>query len=172
MNKKTFFEVNPGQLLIEVLIAIGLISLLVASVVPLIYSSSNAIQNQAKVSQATGLAKQTIDATKAIEEEKWDNLYSPLGTSNKGQANLYHVSSASGSWQLVAGPEDIVLDHSTYNCSLVIDNVSRSASGDIESIYNNSDDDASTQKITAKVTVPGSRPIVITEYFTHWQKTN
>src|SRR3989339_213573 len=65
------------------------------------------------------------------------------------QMSLQSAEVQGGKWVLVAGSENVTINSEAYARFLVVDNVSRdSSSGDIESTYNTSNDDPSTQKIT------------------------
>ncbi|AKM82344.1 TPA: hypothetical protein DD449_04595 [Candidatus Berkelbacteria bacterium] len=174
MNKKCnlFFHLkSPGQLLVEVVLSVGLIALLVAAVVPLVLSSTKAMRDQEKVSQASLLGKETLDTVRAIKEEDWNSIYLPLGTSSKGSVNLYHTELISDKWQLVTGEESVTLDGNNFQRSLIIENVSRTGSngsGEIEPNYNSLRDDPSTQKITVTVGGFGGSPIVLVEFVSRW----
>jgi len=161
---RSYNHQRPGQLLVEVLIGIGIIAILIAGIIPLILSSTNVSSREAKNTVASLLAKEQIEAAKAIQEEDWNSIYS----ANKGIANPYHLVVSSGKWKLESPAETVNLNGINFTKSIAIYNVSRTGSngaGNIEPIYTPARDDPSTQKVVATVTGFGVLPITITEYF-------
>ena len=162
---------KSGQLLIEVLIGISILAILMTAIIPLLLTSSMGVAKSQKDETATFLAKEQIEAARALKEQDWNNIYFPLNTSNKTIFNPYHLVLNGSSWQLATGPEDITQNGVTFRRSIMIDNVSRSSSngaGNIESSYTASRDDPSTQRVRSIVTATGGTPITITEYFSRW----
>lgn len=167
----TKFQKISGQILVEAIISVGLIGILVAAVVPLTLTSVNANSGKSKNAQAAMLAKEEIDAAKAIKEEDWNNIYFPLNTSNKGATYPYHLEVNEGKWQLVAGEETVTQNNINFKRFLIIENVERTeknGAGEI-SITGTGFDDPSTQKITVSVCDFAPTPILVTEYVTRWQ---
>ncbi len=162
------FKFKKGQLLVEVLVGIGIMAILVSAILPLILTSTNATIRENKNSIAVSLAKEQIEAVKAVKEENWNNLYSV----SKGTD--YYPKIDAGKWQLASGIETIPLNGLTFQRSIKVDNVSRTdlnGAGNIESIYNQSRDDPSTQKVTSTVTSEQMVAISIIEYMSHWKSS-
>lgn len=163
---------NSGQLLVEVIISIGLIAVMIAAVIPLVMSGVNASSKENEKFIATLLVKEQIEAVKNIKEGDWNEIYFPAGTTNKGLTNFYHPEVSAESWVLASGKENIIKNNMKFTRFLTIENVSRTglnAAGEIESTYNPSKEDPSTQRITSVVTLANSQNIVIVEYFSHYK---
>jgi len=161
-------RLKSGQLLVEVLISITLVAILIAALIPLILSTTSASTKENKNTVASLLAKEQIEAAQALKEEDWNKIYFPLDTSNKGATNPYHLVLSAGKWQLAAGIETVNLNGIDYQKSIRIENISRTGpngAGDI----GGTNDDPSTQKITATVADFGALPINIVEYFTRFK---
>ena len=103
-DKASAHGAKSGQLLVEVLIGIGIISILIAGIIPLILSSTNVSGREAKNTTASLLAKEQIEAAHAIQEEDWNSIYS----ADKGVAN--HLVVSGGKWKLESGAETVNLN--------------------------------------------------------------
>ena len=164
------FKFKKGQLLVEVLVGIGIMAILVSAILPLMLTSTNASIRENKNSIAISLAKEQIEATKAVKEENWNNLYSVT----KGADYYPEIDINTGKWKLTSGVETIPLNGLTFQRSIKVDNVSRTdlnGTGNIESTYQQSRDDPSTQKVTSTVTSEQMAAISITEYMSHWKSS-
>jgi|GEM_PF-699116 len=165
---------KKGQILVEIIIGVGVIAFVLAGIIPLFLIGIRGGAESWRTDSARLLAQEAIVAVKALKMENWNNLYRPLGTNNKGPNYPYHILKNANSWSLAAGVEPITLNNITFNRQIQIDNVSRTGdngAGNLETSYNPSRDDPGTQKITVKVSWPGSPGIELTEYLTRWQNS-
>lgn len=156
-----------GVILIELLLALSILTVVGGLVTTVFYAGQRSGNTAIQRTQAVQLAQEEIDAAKAVAEENYFTFYSLL----KGSANPYHPVIAAGAWTLSTGTENVTLDSRTFTRKIVIDNVSRDGSGNIESVYSSGNDDPSTQKMTATVSVTGQSDIVLTDYYTRWRNT-
>lgn len=166
---KFFSKFRKAQLLVETIIGIGLVTLVLTAIIPLFLVGVKAGSESWKIENARFLAQETMEATKALKEENWNNIYRPLSTANKGAENIYQVAKSGNAWTLAAGEETVNLNGLDFSRSLTIENVSRTGlngAGDIENSYNPLRDDPSTQKITVMATWSGSAGITLVNYFT------
>lgn len=153
-----------GQVLFEILLAIAVLVGVVAVSVELSQVSLQSAKTAGERTQATNLAREVVEAMRAISAENWMNLYGVI------KGNQYHPEIQNGAWILVAGAENIIINGETYTRYLMVDNVSRNQlTGDIELTYDISNNDPSTQKITAFVEKYNIPSISYFEYITRWR---
>jgi len=156
-----------AQILVETIIGVGVVSLVLSAIIPLFLIGIKAAGESWKQDSARFLASEVLEQAKALKEENWNNLYRPLGTNNKGDANPYHLIKNVDKWELAAGTENISLDSLSFVRQITIDNVSRTGTngaGELEETYTASRDDPQTQKITTRVSWENSA-IEIIDYF-------
>ncbi|MBI4281427.1 type II secretion system protein, partial [Candidatus Uhrbacteria bacterium] len=156
-----------GVILIELMLALGLLTIIGGLITMTLYSGERAGVSALKRTQSVQLGREAMDAAKAVAEEDYYTFYS----FSKGSGNPYYPVISASKWTLTTGSETIALDGENYVRTIVIDNVSRDGSGNSESVYNASNDDPSTQKITVTVTHTGTPNVVLTDYYTRWRNT-
>lgn len=155
---------EKGSLLFELLIGVAIITVIITISAQAVYVSLVSNKKSGEKDQAVALLKETIEATRAVAEGRWQDLYSL----SKGSTHYYPTLS-NGAWTLAAGDEVITGTAAQFTRYVTIDNVSRDTSTRaIESTYTGSRDDAGTQKITAVVTW-GGNTLSASEYFFRWQ---
>ena len=133
-----------GQSLIEVVIAmsIGVIMIAVSSgTIVLVLQSNQLSQNNQTASE---LAVALADNLSVLTESNWHNIYDL----NKGSGNKYYIATSSGVLTIQSGEERIIVDGIQFARYFYAENVSRDSGGNIESVYNASNDDPSAQKAT------------------------
>lgn len=165
---------KKGQILVETIIGVGVIAFVLSGIIPLFLVGIRGGSESWRTDSARLLASEAMAAAKALKMENWNNLYRPLGTNNKGPSNPYHAINNSNTWSLASGAEPITVNNLTFIRQIQIDNVSRTGNngaGNLETSYNPSRDDPGTQKITVKVSWPGSAGIELTDYLSRWQNT-
>ncbi len=165
---------KKGQILVETIIGVGVIAFVLAGIIPLFLVGIRGGSESWRTDSARLLAAEAMAAAKALKMENWNNLYRPLGTNNKGSSNPYHAINNANSWSLAAGDEQITINNLTFNRQIQIDNVSRTGNngaGNIETTYNPGRDDPGTQKITVKVTWPGSAGIELVNFLGRYQNS-
>ena len=159
-----------GQSLIELVIAfgIGIAMLGVASGALFLVLRSSQLAEQHE--SAAQLASSLTQNLSSLTEANWHNLYGL----NKGSANHYWAATSSGALVIQSGDQQIIASNTSYTVYFYVDNVSRGANGDIEAVYSGSNDDPSTQKVTAVASwsIGGSVPNVTqVSYLTRWRNS-
>lgn len=163
----------------ELLIAIAVGVTLVALGSQLLSVSLNSSKNTKERDEAMGLAQEGMEAARAIirgndgVSQGWNRIYLPPdgtghASSAKGVSNFFHPEIISDQWQLVSGSEEISLAGETYTRKIIIENVSRDASKEVEAVYNSANDDPTTQKVTVIVSKTGAPDAIITTYFSRF----
>lgn len=160
-------RLESGQSLIELVVALGVgVAMLgVASGGLFVVLRSSQLSQQYET--ASALVTALTDNAAALGEKKWHNLYDL----NKGSASHYFVATSTGQLAVQGGDQQTDINSTAYTVYFYVDNVSRDVSGNIESIYNQANDDPSTQKITAIASwnISGSSPNVASvAYLTRW----
>lgn len=164
-----------GQLLAEVLISMAFVTVIVAAGAQLFLVGGTSSKSATERNVAQGLIQETLDAARAVAESRWLNMYKPpSGDSDpitaKGSVNHYHVQISGSSWALISGDENVTMNGIQYTRYFYIENVSRDpTTRAIESVYNASNDDPSTQKITIVASWQGAAPITASEFITRWR---
>ncbi|MDO8429961.1 MAG: 6-bladed beta-propeller [bacterium] len=157
-----------GQSLIEVVIAmaIGVIMIAVSSgTIALVLQSNQLSQNNQTASE---LAVALADNLSVLTESNWHNIYDL----NKGSGNKYYIATSSGVLVIQSGEEQIIVDGIQFARYFYAENVSRNSGGNIESVYNVSNDDPSTQKATLVTNwiINGSNSVTAYSiYLTRWR---
>mgnify|MGYP001569458965 CR=1 FL=1 len=161
------FQLQKGQVLFEILLAVGVIVSVVAISVQLTQTSLQSADTAGDRTVMINLARESFESVRAISTEKWQNLH------NVTKGNQYHLEVQGGKWVLIAGSENVILGGETYVRYLVVDNVSRDpSSGDIEGVYHASNDDPSTQKVTVTVQKTGLPDFSYYEYVSRWKNAS
>ncbi len=139
---------HKAQILVETIIGVGVIGIVLSGIIPLFMIGIKGGSQSWKAETARFLLQETLDSAKALKQENWNNIY---GTT---KGSHYHVVNSSDTWQRADGDESLTLDNLTYTRYFVVENVSRTGvngAGELETSYEPSRDDPSTQKITARV---------------------
>lgn len=161
---KNIKKSNSGFLLIEIIIAIALIStvfITLLGVGVLVINVSGTIQKQ---TQADSLIKDELEALRNFRDgTTWAT--NGLGVINTGSSNPYHMVINSNKWTIVSGAETAGI----FTRKIIFDDVSRDASGNIDDIYNVSRNDADTIKVTVVITWL-DKTIQNIMYLTNWKQ--
>lgn len=171
----TFFKTQKGSLLIEALISIAIVSIILTIGAQIILASLKSDKLSSEKNIALGLAEEAFEAMNNIAMENWQNIYKPPGgagneVTSKGAANHFYPQKVDGRWALTSGDNQASVDGINFVVYVNIDNVSRDAiTRDIESAYNSSNDDPSTQKISVFVTKVGGEQISLNDYISRWR---
>jgi prepilin-type N-terminal cleavage/methylation domain-containing protein len=166
-NNKPFSAFQgKGFSIIEVLIAISLITIAFINFLGIVSFSLKSARFVKRVNQANFLAQETVEATRSFRDNAtWgsDGLGGLLVDTDY-YPSLTAVNTPS--WSMTLGQEVI----GDFSRKVVFYKVSRDpVSFDIESVYNSSNDDPNTRKAVATVYFD-SRSIELTTYFTNWQE--
>lgn len=140
--KKLYFQ--QGQFIIELLITIGLTSIMLPALLTGFFSVRSSTLSQDQKLQAVSYLKEAVEAVRIVRNNSWSQV-ATNGT--------FHPIISGSSWILVSGTEVI----SPYNFSrqIVIDNVYRDLNGTI--VTTGGTLDSSTKKVT--VTVSWNAPV-------------
>jgi len=126
----------PGQLLIELLLAMAIFALMVPAVIAgLVTSNQSDTLNQRRI-EATAIANEMNEALRVIREGAWANV---------ATAGTYHVESAAPTWSLVANAQTL----DGFTRTVVISDVQRDANGLI--VDSGGTNDPSTRRIVTTV---------------------
>lgn len=166
------FQISPGNkgfVFLEILIAVALISLVFMLLLGIGFSSVSLATSIQKAALADSLIKEELEAVRSFREGTvWAT--DGLGTMTVGSANPYYLSLDATvnppKWKLNSGTETV----GEFTRSLVFDNVSRDPlTQNIETIYNASNNDSDTRKITVTVTL-GAKTYQVISYLTNWNQ--
>ena len=157
---------KKGSLLLELLISMSLLGIIIFAGADAVYLSMKSSQASRERDVGTTLANESLEAVRAVSEEKWQNIYSL----NKINEQHYHVTQSEGKWIIVSDNEIVNFNGKNYTRYVTISNVSRSPdSRNIEDIYISSNDDPSTQKVSVTVISPEGYNTTISGYFFRWK---
>lgn len=171
---------TSGQLLMEILLAIAVLTGIATIVAGLITTSSRSSEFAQGELIGTRLAEEAAEIVRTISQSNdsfsqgWNLLYLPPdGNGNaitsKGTSNPYHSIQSGGKWVLVSGEESITLSDKNFQRKIIIENVSRDpVSETIETSYTASHDDPATQKVTVVVSTPSFPPIQVIFYLSRY----
>jgi type II secretory pathway pseudopilin PulG len=154
-----------GQLLLEVLLAIGVIAILAVLGAQLIFSSKKSNQTAENKDIALGLADQTLNAVQAAAVSDWSSIYNLT----KGSNYLYHPIQSSGQWVVASNSENVSVNGVIYTRSFYVQNVGRDSNGNI--VLSGGTEDPSTQQIIVSVSWPGGNTVTENGYVTRWRNT-
>ncbi|KKT97869.1 MAG: hypothetical protein UX00_C0007G0129 [Microgenomates group bacterium GW2011_GWB1_45_17] len=133
-----------GQMLVEVLLALAIMSLVLPALLTGIVATREGKPQQMQRLQATAFMREATEAVRSVRERSW------AGIATNGQ---YHPEFSGGLWNLVSGGETF----SGFSRSIDVSSVYRDASNTIAA---NGTLDPSTKKII--VTVSWTTPRVTT----------
>lgn len=145
---KNSFKSERGQSLVEVLIGISLAAILIGSAVIAIALTLRSNVQSKNIQTAVLLNNELLDRIAIFGEANWHNIY------NLNKGSPYHLEPSESSFAALNSPETLPpIDGMAFNRQFVVENVSRnSANDDIEAVYDLTNDDPSTQKITITAT--------------------
>lgn len=148
---------NSGSILLEALISIIIIGLIFSVLLDIGILSLKTSASIEKITKADFLLKEAIESVRSFRDgTDWSS--NGLGLVSAGTSNPYKSN-------LTPGTETIGI----FTRKIIFDNVSRNpATKNIESVYNASNNDPYTKKVTAIVNWEAQSAQVIT-YFTNWK---
>ena len=153
-----------GFLMIEIIIAIALISIVFITLLGIGVLTLNVSGSIQKETQADFLTKEEFEALRNFRDGTvWAT--DGLGAVNTGAANPYYLTNNLGHWALVSGTETSGI----FTRKIIFDKVSRdSVTHDIENAYNPTNDDSDTRKVTVIVMWLDKMSQVVS-YLTNWK---
>lgn len=158
MQKTIYFQ--KGQLLVELLVAIGLSAILLPAITSGFLSSQDGKAQAKQRTDAILLLKEAEEAARNIRDSGWTSLTA------YGNGTFHPIVSGS-IWTLASGSETTAAG---YTRQIVLSNVSRDASGAI--VTSGGTLDPSTKKLVSTIswTQPYSSSVTSTLYLTRWQE--
>lgn len=159
---KSFKE--NGFVFLEIIIAIALISIVFITLLDIGFLALNLSGSIQKETQADSLIKEEFEALRNFRDgTQWAT--NGLGAVNAGSSNPYYLVNDLNKWALVSGTETTGI----FSRKIIFDKVSRDpATKNIEAVYNLSNNDDDTKKITIIVSW-GGKTIQAVSYFTNWK---
>lgn len=115
---------RKAQALIEIMIAVAVISFVSVSIALAITSSVRSVDTTMAKTTAAFLSQEMTESARAFTFEDWNNI-NRLATSS---ANMYFATTSGGKWVHATGTESFSLNGITYSRSFYIDEVYRSTS--------------------------------------------
>jgi len=157
---------SKGFIFLEILIATALISIVFITLLGLAFLSLNISSLIQKTTQADSLVKEELEALRSFRDgTTWST--NGLGAVNTGSGNPYHLilGPVPTEWILVSGTETVDI----FSRNIIFDKVSRDTStNDIENVYNVSNDDPNTRKVTVNIAF-NNKTYQVVNYLTNWQ---
>ncbi len=144
-NPPTQHQKTAGQMLVELLVAIGLAAIMLPALATALVGAREGQAQENERLQATALLREASEAIRSVREKGWTNI-ATNGT--------YHPTITGNTWSLAAGSETI----DNFIRHIVISDVQRNSSGAI--IDSGGTVDPSTKKIT--ITLSWTTPITTT----------
>jgi type II secretory pathway pseudopilin PulG len=163
-NKPFGFARGEGFSIIEVLIAVSIITIAFISFLGIVSFSLKSGAFVKRVNQANLLAQEEMEAVRSFRDNTaWDSGLGALEVDTDYYPSLIGV--ATSSWSMALGAETV----GSFSRKVVFYKVSRDpVTFNIESAYDADNDDPNTIKAVATVFFD-SRSIELTTYFTNWQ---
>ncbi len=115
---------RAGQSIIELLVAIGVGTLLIVGAIAIISPAIKTQGDTTRLQVAAGLGKQLLDNTRVLAEADWHNL-DALSTST---ANHYYLVASTSPYTVATGTESVAVATTTYTRYFYLEDVYRSAS--------------------------------------------
>jgi type II secretory pathway pseudopilin PulG len=158
---------NKGGLLLELLIVVSLLALILSVGAQGVFVSLQSGKVSGERDTASKLATEGLEATRAVAEEKWQNIFNLTKTSQH-----YQIAQSGNKWVLAPGDETITLNNTTYTRYVIIEDVSRDLTTRlIEPSYTGANNDPGTQKVTVTVTwgTTNTESFSMSDYFFRWK---
>jgi type II secretory pathway pseudopilin PulG len=165
---------RSGQSLVELLIGIGVGTILIGSAAMLVSVTLKASRENKFLQAATFLAQEELERVAVYADARWYCNSGACGIYNllKGSSNEYHLGTTTPSFTSVLGDEaGIALDGVLYSRSFYVENVCRNSSGGITGVVQGGScasgfEDPSTQHVTATVAWDPAGSLSISRYLT------
>jgi len=149
---KKYLGEDKGESLVELLVAIGLASLLIPAILMGLMASRGGRAQQDQRVEAVSILKNAQEAVRSIGQQGW------AGISTNG---TYHPVISGTSWTLSSGPTT----SDGFTTTVIVTNAQRNSSGAI--VVSGGTEDASTKKVVTTVSwvTPINSQVSATSYF-------
>ncbi|KKU81352.1 MAG: hypothetical protein UY07_C0020G0006 [Parcubacteria group bacterium GW2011_GWA1_47_8] len=167
-----------GALLLELLIAIAILAVILSVGSQAVYVSLQSGKTSGESDTAMGLASEALEQTRAVADEKWQNIY------DLTKGSQYHFVQSGNKWATSTGSELITLNTGSFTRYVVVQNICRDTTVGVRDVTGITDTDGtattcttstgafdpSTQKVTVTVSWSGNgSPVTISDYFIRWR---
>ncbi|MCD4760439.1 DUF2341 domain-containing protein [bacterium] len=152
------FRNNRGFSLVEVIVALGIFTILAMGVFNVVTNSYSNFSGSGNREVIAEFAQEGIEAAKAIRNNSWQDIEDAVGSNHGVSKN------ASGVWNFV-GISDT---WDTLTRVVTVADVQRDANGDI--VASGGTDDSNTKKITVTISASGITDYVLNTYVTDWSR--
>ena len=183
-----FINKKEGQSLVEILIAVAVGAIIIASAAAALVTTVRGNQTNRTTDTASSLAQELMDNVRSYGEANWQDLYALTSKGDTTQPctpYCYYLATGGSPFTLTNGSEattSLKIDNIQYTRYFTIENVNRDNCGTGNITTNPSSgctgqstdilEDPSTQKITVRVTWPQAGgnmgDLKITGYATHY----
>ena len=140
-NKK-----NSGFALVELVVAIGIITTILFSALQFINTTTRAMRTERYIREATLLMAEWEDAVKFLRDAGWNTYISPITPET-----TYYLSFSGSNWTFGTSDPGSINNH--YTRSFVFHQVFRDASGNI--VQSGGSADANSRRVTATLSWQG-----------------
>ena len=157
-------DLESGQSLIEIVIALGIGAVLIVGAVIAITTSLKSGSENKTTQTGSFLTQELIDHVTVYARADWRNIWDLSKSPTE-----YHIVVSGSTFATSSGQEVVMVDGVSYNRYFILQNTSRDGSGNIEIVYNSANDDPSTQRVSVTTTwsVPGGvSSYALTKYLT------
>lgn len=176
INRKIYTR-KRGALLIELLMALSILAIILSLAAQSMFVSLQSEKTARDRDAAVGLLAETLEAVRAVSDERWRDLYDLT----KGSQHYYTLQS-DAKWSIAIGDEAVTVSDTQYSRYFVIEDVNRCADIGPDGAYgiasstactpaNNYLDDPGTQKVTAVVSWGEGSFISASEYLFRWRNS-
>lgn len=174
-----------GQSLVEILIAVAVGAIIVASAAAALVATVRSQQINLTTDTASSLAQELMDNVRSYGEANWQDLYAVTSKGNTTQAcppYCYYLATGGSPFTLTNNSEQVTVNSTVFTRYFTVENVNRDNCG-TGSITSSTEttctgqstdilEDPSTQKITVRVTWPqtggGTGDLKVTGYVVHY----
>jgi len=156
---------RQGFTIIEIIVVIAVIATVFIAIIGFfVFDARIAERGQMRL-EAVSFAEEALEAVRNFRDTTdWEST----GIASLNTGIDYHPVSSSIGWDIVSGDENI----DNFVRKIVFEKVSRDDNDDIENIYNSSNDDPNTRKVTVVVSWSdrqGSASESLKTYITNWK---
>lgn len=164
-KKLKFIEKIRGIGLIEILIVLAVLAVGFLAVISFLIFSRGVTFQIARVTGATSLAEEAIEAVRGLRDEGWNATIATLDTATPA---TYYPKVVGDKWTLTTTIQPLI--NNLYTRTVVVEDVGRDGSSDIDPSGGGTPD-PNTKKVTATVTwteAGRNKQATVTTYITNF----